>query len=160
TRANLFAHAVFNHQTSNIDAFAFDQIRLQAGVEYSFLNTGSRQAPEDTAVLRWLDSAGGGAGDLAPRIERGGVRFLFRAPEASRVAVVGGFNHWDAESDPLRDPDRDGIWEVAVPVPEGLWRYAFVVDGDWKAPPDAPRYEPDGFGGTNGILEVPPETGL
>jgi hypothetical protein len=46
------------------------------------------------------------------------------------------------------------MWETTIPIPSGIWRYAFVVDGKWTSPSDAMRYEDDGFGGTNGILQV------
>jgi hypothetical protein len=41
-----------------------------------------------------------------------------------------------------------------VPLAAGVWRYAFLVDGEWVSPPDASRYEEDGFGGRNGVIHV------
>ena len=61
--------------------------------------------------------------------------------------MVGGFNGWDPTRNPLTGPDQDGVWETVIPLTAGVWRYAFVVDGEWVEPLDAPRYEDDGFGG-------------
>jgi 1,4-alpha-glucan branching enzyme len=83
-----------------------------------------------------------------------GVRFRLRDKEARSVALVGGFNGWDARADPLAGPDKNGVWEIVIPLKSGTWRYAFVVDGRWATPPEASRYEDDGFGGRHGVLEV------
>ena len=68
--------------------------------------------------------------------------------------MVGGFNGWDLRRGSMEDADDDGLWETVLEVDPGEWRYAFVVDGRWIRPKDAGRYEEDGFGGVNGILEV------
>ena len=44
-----------------------------------------------------------------------GVRFAVWAPNASRVSVVGDFNHWDATRHPMRKQDGVGVWEMFVP---------------------------------------------
>ena len=82
------------------------------------------------------------------------MRFQLRAPGASAVSLVGGFNGWVPGVHQLNGPDPNGIWEAVVPIQPGIYRYAFVVDGEWKAPQDAPRYEDDGFGGENGVVEI------
>ncbi|MDT8436877.1 MAG: glycogen-binding domain-containing protein [Gemmatimonadota bacterium] len=101
----------------------------------------TRAAGNGGAVLSWtvarsappvpaLPDVGDG-----PRIEPGDpafVTFTFRAPEAARVAVAGGFTGW--EEVPLRP--EDGTWSVRLPVEPGLWRYGFVVDGTWRVPDD------------------------
>ena len=44
-----------------------------------------------------------------------GVRFAVWAPNAQRVSVVGGFNHWDPRRNPMRHHLGAGIWEMFVP---------------------------------------------
>jgi 1,4-alpha-glucan branching enzyme len=44
----------------------------------------------------------------------GGVTFGVWAPNAVRVAVVGDFNYWNPEADPLRPRGSSGIWEGVV----------------------------------------------
>ena len=58
-----------------------------------------------------------------------GTRFAVWAPNASRVAIVGDFNSWDARRHPMRLRHRAGIWELFVPrVAEGT-RYKFDIVG-------------------------------
>ncbi len=84
----------------------------------------------------------GVAGVLADTLEV--VRFMFIAPTATRVALVGDFNRWDPKATPLvlaSDEPRD-TWTATVPLRIGRHRYAFVVDDtQWVADPMAARRE-------------------
>lgn len=86
---------------------------------------------------------------------RGGlVVFSLEAPGATRVALVGSFNEWNPSAHLMTT--RDGrLWETAVALGPGRHVYAFLVDDRPVAPPAAPLYEDDGFGGRNGVVEVP-----
>jgi 1,4-alpha-glucan branching enzyme len=44
-----------------------------------------------------------------------GTRFAVWAPNAERVSVVGGFNHWDGRRHALQVRGSSGIWELFVP---------------------------------------------
>ncbi|NEL41559.1 MAG: 1,4-alpha-glucan branching enzyme, partial [Xanthomonas perforans] len=44
-----------------------------------------------------------------------GTRFAVWAPNATRVAVVGDFNSWDARRHPMRLRHQSGVWELFVP---------------------------------------------
>ncbi len=57
------------------------------------------------------------------------VLFVMPAPGAHSVSVVGNFNGWEAT--PLTDKNGDGIWTASIPLPDGRYEYAFVVDGHW-----------------------------
>ena len=81
------------------------------------------------------------------------VRFELTAPNAARVALVGSFNEWNPVSTPLTR-DASGKWVVAVQLPRGRHVYAFVVDGDVTADPDAPRAADDDFGSPNSVVLV------
>jgi hypothetical protein len=155
-RLQLFVSAAATRQTSNIGALEFDQLRLLGGVRVALWRAGGVEAygPGGSIPELLLRRGGGPSPDLAPRKLPAGVRFRCRAPGAVKVAVVGGFNRWDAVRNPMSDPDGDGVWEVVVPIAPGTWRYAFVVDGRWQRPEAASRFEDDGFGGANGVIEV------
>ena len=45
----------------------------------------------------------------------GGVRFAVWAPSASRVSVVGDFNHWDGRCHVMRRHPGNGLWDIFVP---------------------------------------------
>jgi 1,4-alpha-glucan branching enzyme len=44
-----------------------------------------------------------------------GVSFAVWAPSASRVSVVGNFNHWDGRYHPMRTLGSSGVWELFIP---------------------------------------------
>ena len=98
-----------------------------------------------------------GSGD-PPQVASAGqvqtVQFVFRAPSAHRVALVGDFNDWDSEATPLR-PAAGGLWTVTVPLTAGRYTYTFVVDGErWMADPAAPPAPPDDFGRPGSVVTI------
>jgi hypothetical protein len=94
------------------------------------------------------------AGTRAGRSPHYPVRFAFVAPGASRVALVGDFNRWDASATPMRPAGDGRLWMVEVPLPPGRHVYAFVVDGDLTADPAAPRAGEEDFGVPSSVVLV------
>jgi 1,4-alpha-glucan branching enzyme len=84
------------------------------------------------------------------------VHFVFVAPDAKSVSVVGDFNDWKLDATPLTAArDRRGVWTVAVPLPPGRYTYTFVVDGEtWVADPSAPPALEDDFGTPKSVVTV------
>jgi hypothetical protein len=83
------------------------------------------------------------------------VAFVFVAPVAHNVSLVGDFNGWDAGATPLRRTDGRNTWSVAVRLPPGRHVYAFVVDGvTWVADPQAPLAAEQWFGQRNSVIVV------
>jgi hypothetical protein len=99
------------------------------------------------------------AGDEAPTVgeQEGIAQFVAPFPGASSVHVVGSFNDWRTGTIPLHDPDRDGVWRVAVVLPAGDYEYMFVVDGErWVPDHLADRTVEDDFGRENSVVIVRP----
>ena len=83
------------------------------------------------------------------------VEFVFVAPTARNVSLVGDFNGWDATATPMRRTDGRTTWSVAVPLPAGRHVYAFVVNGyAWVADPQAPLAPEQWFGQRNSVVIV------
>jgi 1,4-alpha-glucan branching enzyme len=69
-------------------------------------------------------------------------------------SVVGDFNGWTPDADPLVRPDG-GTWTVTLWLPPGRHRFRYLLDGDrWENDWDADGYEPNAFGGTDSIVDV------
>jgi 1,4-alpha-glucan branching enzyme len=56
------------------------------------------------------------------------VNFMCNAPQAGAVSLVGDFNHWNPTKHPMKQM-VDRVWFLAVDLPHGHHRYAFLVDG-------------------------------
>jgi hypothetical protein len=83
------------------------------------------------------------------------VKFVFVAPQASKVSVVGDFNGWNAATTPMVRTANDSVWTVTLPLTTGRHVYSFVVDGSsWNADPLAPLAPDDGFGRPNSVRIV------
>ena len=84
------------------------------------------------------------------------VQFVLVAPSASKVAVVGDFNGWDATHSLFQAHHRGGgVWSVTAAVPVGHHRYSFVIDDSlWMADPTAPRVMDNDYGLPNSALVV------
>ena len=94
----------------------------------------------------------------APLAERTGpmpVQFIFLAPSASRVSLVGDFNGWDPESTPLRAGQVPGVWIVEVPLAPGRHVYSFIVDGQqWHPDPFTARAPESGADAPSSVVLV------
>ncbi len=56
------------------------------------------------------------------------INFIFYAPDARSVSLVGDFNDWNPAAHPMeRQPD--GAWLIQIPMNHGHHHYQFVVDG-------------------------------
>jgi len=92
-------------------------------------------------------------------LSREPVQFVLVAPDARSVAVVGDFNDWGLNDSALVATNHEGVWSVTAPVPTGVHRYAYVVNGkDWVADPSAPRSAGDDFGMPSSVLVVEEST--
>ncbi|MCJ9427851.1 1,4-alpha-glucan branching protein GlgB [Kordiimonas marina] len=58
-----------------------------------------------------------------------GVHFAVWAPNASQVALVGDFNHWNSIHHPMRNRGDSGIWELFVPGIGDGTHYKYCIYG-------------------------------
>ena len=123
------------------------------------------------ALTAWLgacagvDTSGGGvdksARTLKP-ITDSGHEFEYRpGSDLGGVAVrtvhlAGSFNGWSTNALPMRDRG-DGVYRVSVKLPDGVYWYKFVVNGDiWVNDPasDKDFEQPDGNYGVNSAVLI------
>src|SRR4051794_17993970 len=74
---------------------------------------------------------------------RNGVRFGVWAPHAHAVSVVGDFNHWQPEANPMEKEDEFGIWTAFIPGVRESAAYKYLVFPPGGSPP---RYKADPLG--------------
>jgi hypothetical protein len=82
------------------------------------------------------------------------MKFVFDAPRAARVSLVGDFNDWNTTATPMTR-DANGAWTVSLRLEPGRHVYQFVLDGNhWQSDPVALLAPDDGFGARNSIVVV------
>ncbi len=86
------------------------------------------------AALAAVLSVGAARGEV--RIVEGEVIFSIRAPEAKDVFLVGDFNNWNPTYEKMQK--AGDVFEVALYLLPGTYRYKYVVDGKWMTDPDNP----------------------
>lgn len=70
------------------------------------------------------------------------------------VALVGSFNNWDKDADPMTRR-ADGAFEFVISLNPGSYRYKFVLNGStWIPDPANSHTQPDDMGGVNSVLAV------
>lgn len=81
------------------------------------------------------------------------IEFRLYRPKALYVALVGDFNHWNPEMDPL-EKTSTGIWRITKKLAPGLYRYKYVVDGDWIPDVYNSRSGSDDVGEVCSLIEI------
>ena len=81
------------------------------------------------------------------------IQFSLEAVEAKKVSLVGEFNNWNPDADPMQR-DENETWTKAKMLPPGNIEYKFWVDGEWMQDPENLRVCPNCFGTHNNIAKV------
>ena len=84
---------------------------------------------------------------------KGKIKFEYSAPEAKEVSLVGNFNQWNSQTNPMKK-DRKGIWKVTLPLEPGRYEYRFLADGNWENDPSCSCCVTNEFGGENCVRIV------
>ncbi|MGV3771623.1 MAG: glycoside hydrolase family 13 [Verrucomicrobiales bacterium] len=56
------------------------------------------------------------------------TNFLCIAPGAQKVSIIGDFNEWNPEANPMSQAP-DGGWHATISLTHGHHQYLFVIDG-------------------------------
>jgi len=80
--------------------------------------------------------------------------FSIKAPEAQNIYVVGDFNNWMANLESRLEQKPDGTWEKRIALRPGIYKYKFIVDGEWHRDPNNSKIITNNFGGVDSVLVV------
>jgi hypothetical protein len=82
------------------------------------------------------------------------VHFECTIDNATNVALVGDFNGWDKQKNPMKKTGEH-TWAADLPMSKGSYQYLLLVDGKvWKNDPSNTSCVPDGFGGYNSEIDL------
>ena len=81
------------------------------------------------------------------------VIFSIAAPPVADVRLIGDFNSWSPSATQL-EPTANGIWETAVPLTPGEYRYRFLIDGETRLDPSNPDEVRAGDGAVSSRIRV------
>ena len=81
------------------------------------------------------------------------VEFRIYKPDASLVSLVGDFNHWNPENN-LLSKGKDGIWRLQMKLFPGLYRYKYIIDGEWVPDMYNSRSGSDNTGEVCSMIEI------
>ncbi|MEJ5257178.1 MAG: glycoside hydrolase family 13 [Fervidobacterium sp.] len=86
----------------------------------------------------------------------GKVMFVAKKDNAQEAYLAGTFNGWNPRGQKMQL--IDGYWVTTLALQPGIHKYkfVFVIGGNdvWEEDPYAPGYEPDGYGGKNGVFNL------
>ena len=88
------------------------------------------------------------------KIYRRKITFSLKAPNAKEVFLVGDWNKWDIQANPMK-LDKDGSWKVSLIIPPGRYEFKLLVDGKWREGTKEEQTVPNSFGTFNNVLIVP-----
>jgi len=79
--------------------------------------------------------------------------FLFTAPTAMSVQLVGDFTQW--QKSPIQmQKGAGGIWRATVELAPGEHHYRFLVDGQWRDDPECTVRVPNPYGSQDSVRKV------
>ena len=81
-------------------------------------------------------------------------QFIFHAPEAKSVKIVGNFTNWMPTKEYEMERNENGVWTKTITLSPGKYQYRFIVDNVWVEDSNNPSSIDNPFGGRNSVLEV------
>ncbi|PKL43028.1 MAG: hypothetical protein CVV41_11525 [Candidatus Riflebacteria bacterium HGW-Riflebacteria-1] len=79
--------------------------------------------------------------------------FTYESATATKVSIVGNFNDWNKDANPLNK--EDGVWKTSLNLKPGKHEYQFVInDTDWIVDPKQAVSVKNKYEGMNSVVEV------
>ncbi len=156
------AHEMASRVRANVEA---SPVILGSNHHRITISLGVATFPRDCSTWEHLvecadkalyQSKQGGRNRVSIYIPPTSVVFRYR-PAAGEVvercSVVGSFNGWDAQADPMA-PQEDGSFWTKVGLIPGTYEYKFVVNDQWVPDPGHTERISDGYWGHNSVLHL------
>lgn len=87
------------------------------------------------------------------KTSNGEVTFEYEDEKANKVAVVGSFNNWNKDADPMNK--ENSTWKCTKTLEAGTYEYQFVVnDTEWVVDPKAETTVKNKYEGQNSVVVV------
>jgi len=83
--------------------------------------------------------------------DTGVVTFRFVCPRAREVFLAGDFNGWASDTHPMKRT-KNGIWVCRLVLPEGVYQFKYLADGEWYLDYAAFGLELNTFGWNSVVL--------
>ena len=81
------------------------------------------------------------------------VTFEFENEKATKVALVGSFNNWNKDADPM--VKENNVWKCSKQLEPGTYEYQFVVDDtDWVVDSKCETTVNNKYEGKNSVIVV------
>ncbi len=81
------------------------------------------------------------------------IEFLFYAPQANEVLLLGDFNQWNGKKHNMKKKD-DGAWKKTLKLAPGTYEYKYLVDGNWQEDASNHQVRQNSFGTYNNVMTV------
>lgn len=83
------------------------------------------------------------------------MAFSIHIPEAAYVSVLGDFNGWNEDANPMKK-NKNGTWACEIKLEPGDYQFKYRVDRSrWMDDDSAPRTA-NQFGSENSVARVEP----
>ena len=82
------------------------------------------------------------------------VTFHVEAEPGSDVYIAGTFNHWNGDAKRMVDPYGKGSYYITLTLPEGIYEYKFIINGEWQPDRNCPKRIRNAYGSFNNLIEV------
>lgn len=133
--------------TSSTNAFGSQTINAEQtsnNTQSSITNQSSANQASQTSNLASTD---------IPSLDTKPVEFKYTNPEAKHVSIVGDFNDWNKDKNPLQL--IDGVWKTTINLKPGKYEYKFVINHtDWIPDPENNEKIADKYGGYSSVIYV------
>jgi len=144
SKYNISVIGTFNQWKSNIHIMTdtdfdhewFTTLRLNPGNYYYKFYLHGREFFDPTNDTRKQSPGGRESNFLKIRSpgNRRNVKFTYKNDKAKEVYIIGDFNNWDPEADPMLK-DQYGLWYIVKQLKARSYSYQYIVDGKWTIDP-------------------------